>query len=51
MKTVYLHTGWIVHAKKYAYLSASGGITANGYSPDFATELSGSLNNYELPAP
>ena len=51
MKTVYLHTGWIFHAKKYAYLSASGGITANGYSPDFATELSGSLNNYELPAP
>jgi hypothetical protein len=51
MKTVYLHTGWIVHAKKYAYLSASGGITATGYSPDFATELSGSLNNYELPAP
>ena len=51
MKTVYLHTGWIVHDKKYAYLSASGGITANGYSPDFATELNGSLNNYELPAP
>ena len=51
MKTVYLHTGWIVHHKKYAYLSASGGITANGYSPDFATELNGSLNNYELPAP
>ena len=51
MKTIYLHTGWIVYAKKYAYLSASGGITANGYSPDFATELSGSLNNYELPAP
>ena len=51
MKTIYLHTGWIVYAKKYAYLSASGGITANGYSPDFATELSGSLNNYDLPAP
>lgn len=51
MKTIYLHIGWIVYAKKYAYLSASGGITANGYSPDFATELSGSLNNYDLPAP
>ena len=51
MKTIYLHIGWIVYAKKYAYLSASGGITANGYSPDCATELSGSLNNYDLPAP
>ena len=50
-KTVYLHTGWIIRDKKYAYLSASGGITSNGHSSDFATELSGSLNNYELPTP
>jgi hypothetical protein len=51
VKTVYLHTGWIVRDDKYAYLNASGGITANGHSPKFATELSGSLNNYNLPPP
>ena len=51
VKVIYRHTGWINEAGKHTYLSASGGITANGLDTEKETELQGILGSYDLSPP
>jgi hypothetical protein len=51
VKVISRHTGWIKDAGKHIYLSASGGITANGLNTEKETELQGILGSYDLPSP
>ena len=50
-RTIYQHTGWITEGGKHTYLSASGGIGANGRNEAIETELQGILASYDLPPP
>ena len=50
-KVIYRHIGWINDAGKHTYLSASGGITANGLDTEKETELQGILGSYDLSPP
>ena len=50
-KVIYRHTGWITKTSKYVYLTASGGISANGLNDNIETELQGILASYNLPPP
>jgi hypothetical protein len=50
-KVIYRHTGWITESGKYVYLSATGGISANGLNDNIETELQGILASYDLPPP
>ena len=50
-RTIYQHTGWITEGGKHTYLSASGGIGANGRNDAIETELQGILASYDLPPP
>ncbi len=45
------HVGWVQHGDEPIYLTASGGIGANGINEDARCELQGTLADFCLPAP
>ncbi|MEY4530072.1 MAG: hypothetical protein RLZZ156_793 [Deinococcota bacterium] len=50
-QTQYTHTGWRKINGNWVYLSASGGIGADGIVPEIAVKLTGALERYALPTP
>ncbi len=50
-QTQYTYTGWRKIGRNWVYLSASGGVGADGTVPGIAVKLTAALEKYTLPAP